>query len=190
MSIAPEVPTVLQRLRHETRPYHEALEQNEFNQALAANTVTEAATLHFLTKLYGFLAPYEAVLRQHGLPAEWQLADRYRVQWLLQDLAPDGAVALLPLCPDMPPLHTQAQLLGAMYVMEGSSLGGQVIARQLAKAHIPYRTYFTGRAERTGLLWKSFCLLLEQAAGPENEDEIVASARLTFQKLHAWINQA
>ena len=90
----------------------------------------------------------------------------------------------------MPPLRTHAQLLGALYVMEGSTLGGQVIARQLDKAGIAGRTFFAGRAERTGPLWKQFSqLLAEDAAGTTAPDAVVASAVHTFQSLAAWLIQ-
>jgi heme oxygenase len=90
----------------------------------------------------------------------------------------------------MPPLHTRLQLLGAMYVLEGSTLGGQVITRQLALAGIPLRTYFTGYGTRTGPRWKTFCQLLTEAASTDpDQDEVVASACLTFQRLDQWIAQ-
>jgi heme oxygenase len=185
MSSSP--PAILQALRAETRPAHDALEQNPFNQALTAGTITEAATSHFLTKMYGFLVPYEARLRQQNLGPEWEADARQRAHLVLEDLQqPASALAL---CPSMPPLASWPQLLGAMYVMEGSTLGGQVIARQLAKAEIPQRTYFLGYGERTGPRWKAFCHLLADAATPANQAEIVASASLTFQHLSAWLNQ-
>jgi heme oxygenase len=160
---------ILQALRLETRPSHDQLEQNAFNQQLTAGTITEAATTHFLTKMYGFLAPYEARLRQQHLGPDWEVGTRQRAHLILEDLAqPASALAL---CPDMLPL------------------GGQVIARQLAKADIPQRTYFSGYGERTGPLWKAFCQLLAQEATPANEAEIVQSASHTFQKLEAWLNQ-
>ncbi|MBJ6143661.1 biliverdin-producing heme oxygenase [Hymenobacter sp. BT559] len=178
---------LLQALRLETRPAHDQLEQNTFNQQLTAGTITEAATVHFLTKMYGFLVPYEAQLRQQDLGPEWEVATRQRAHLILEDLQlPAGQ---LPACPDMPPLGTWPQLLGAMYVLEGSTLGGQVISRQLAKANIPLRSYFSGYGERTGPLWKVFCQLLSQEATPDNQAEIVQSASLTFQKLDAWLNQ-
>lgn len=182
------VPGILQRLRTETRPYHEALELNQFNQDLTAGTLSEATTTHFLAKMYGFLKPYEDCLRHYPLPPAWQQEYRYRAHLILEDLnvAPDT----LPLCPALPPLDTLPRLLGAMYVLEGSTLGGQVIARQLTKAGIPTRTYFTGYAERTGPMWKSFCQQLGEAATPENEDEIVRSASRTFQDLETWLNKA
>jgi heme oxygenase len=185
--MSPSPSPILQALRLATRPAHDQLEQNAFNQQLTAGTVTTAATTHFLAKMHGFLVPYEARLRAQNLGPEWEPDIRQRAHLILVDLGqPASALAI---CPGMPPLATWAQLLGAMYVVEGSTLGGQVIARQLAKANIPLRSYFSGYGERTGPLWKAFCQLLTQAATPENEAEIVQSASLTFQKLDAWLNQ-
>ena len=187
----PESPAILPRLRHETRPFHDAVEQNPFNLALAAGTVTAADTARFLAKMYGFLAPYEAQLHAQAAlfgPA-WQLEQRYRAPLILEDLVRLGHAAAPPLYPGLPPLGTRAQLLGAMYVLEGSTLGGQVIARQLDKAGIVPHAFFTGRAERTGPLWKGFCQHLTEAAETEEPAAIVASAVHTFQALSAWLNQ-
>jgi heme oxygenase len=186
-----ESPTLLSRLRLETRPYHDAVEANLFNQALTAGTVTTTETAQFLARMYGFVQPYETALRLHAadLGPAWQLEQRYRGPLILEDLAKLGFPAEPPLCLAMPPLRTRAQLLGALYVIEGSTLGGQVIARQLDKAGITAHAFFTGRAERTGPLWKMFCQLLSEAAADEDQPAVVASAILTFQTLSAWLNQ-
>ncbi|MET4073002.1 biliverdin-producing heme oxygenase [Hymenobacter sp. UYCo722] len=177
------------RLRLETRPYHDAIEANAFNQGLTAGTVTAAQTAEFLGRMYGFVQPYEAALHEHAAAfgPDWQLEQRYRAPLILEDLARLGYPAEPPVCPTMPPLETRAQLLGSMYVLEGSTLGGQVIARQLAAADIAGRSFFAGRAERTGPLWKQFGQLLTEAAATEDADAIVASATLTFQTLAAWL---
>lgn len=186
-----ESSAVLQQLRKETKPFHNAVEQNPFNSALIAGTVTAADTAHFLASMYGFLQPYEAQLHAHAAEfgPEWQLDRRYRAPLILDDLPQLGYTGTPPLCPALPPLGTRAQLLGAMYVLEGSTLGGQVIARQLDKAGITAHAFFTGRAERTGPLWKAFCQLLGEAAADEEQAAVVASAILTFQTLSAWLNQ-
>lgn len=189
MPTSPATPAILARLRAETRPYHDAIEQNEFNQALAAGTPSAAATARFLAKMYGFLAPYEAALQQQSAdfgPA-WELAARQRAHLILADL--QVPAASLPLCPALPPLATRPELLGAMYVLEGSTLGGQVLARQLAKAGIDLRHYFTGYGELTGPRWKTFCQLLAAAATPADETKIVESAIHTFQQLAAWLTR-
>ncbi|MBD2720848.1 biliverdin-producing heme oxygenase [Hymenobacter armeniacus] len=185
------MPTILARLRAETRPYHDALEAGAFNEALRAGAPTPTGTAQFLERMYGFLQPYEAALRAHAaeLGPAWELPQRYRAQLILEDLGRPAADPGLPLCPAMPPLRTVPQLLGALYVMEGSTLGGQVITRQLERAGIPQRRYFSGYGERTGRLWKTFGQLLTEAATPATADDIVASAALTFQHLAAWINQ-
>lgn len=180
-------PAILQALRAETRPAHDALEQNAFNQALVAGTLTEGLARYFLAKMYGFLVPYEARLRRQSLGSEWEAEARQRAHLILEDLQLPAAA--LPLCPDMPPLASWPQLLGAMYVVEGSTLGGQVIARQLAKLNSELRTYFLGYGEQTGSRWKAFCQLLAQEANPTNQTAIVQSASLTFQKLSAWLSQ-
>ena len=187
-----QTPNLLLRLRSETRPQHEALEQNDFNQALTAGTLTALGTAHFLTKMYGFLRPYETALQEHAtdFSAAWEVPERLRAHLILADLGRSEFTPDLPWCPAMPSLRTRPQLLGAMYVVEGSTLGGQVITRQLAQAGISLRAYFTGYGALTGPRWKAFCQLLTEAApmGPD-QDEIVASARLTFQRLDQWITQ-
>jgi heme oxygenase len=167
------------------------VEANAFNQSLAAGRVTTTETADFLARMYGFVQPYEAALRQHAAAfgPDWQLEQRYRAHFILEDLARLGYPAEPPRCPAMPPLETRAQLLGAMYVLEGSTLGGQVIARQLAAAGVEGRAFFASRAERTGPLWKQFGQRLEAAAASEDADAIVASAILTFQTLAAWLTQ-
>jgi heme oxygenase len=187
MSSTLQRPAILQLLRTETRPYHDALEQNEFNRTLQDGTITAPITHRFLARLYGFLVPYEARLRQHDFAPEWQIGQRQRAHLILQDLGVEAAA--LPLCLQMPTLAAWPQLLGAMYVLEGSTLGGQVLSRQLAKAGIEARSYFTGNGEQTGPLWKSFCERLSAAATEENQAQIVASAASTFQTLHAWIEK-
>ncbi|WBA43289.1 biliverdin-producing heme oxygenase [Hymenobacter canadensis] len=191
MPPALQAPGILSRLRTETRPYHDTVEQNPFNQALTAGTITASDTAQFLARMYGIVAPYEARMQQQATDfgPEWQLEQRYRGHLILADLTRLGYPGTPPLCPAMPPLETRAQLLGAMYVLEGSTLGGQVIARQLAAAGIEGRTFFAGRAERTGPLWKQFTQLLEAAAATEDANAMVTSAILTFQTLAAWLTQ-
>ena len=187
--LTPPAPApLLARLRTETRPYHDAVEQNEFNQALAAGAPSEAATARFLAKMYGFLVPYEEALLVHApaLGPAWELPGRQRAHLILEDL--HAVPGQLPLCPAMPPLATVPQLLGALYVLEGSTLGGQVLARQLAKAGSHQVRYFTGYGALTGPRWKALCQLLGEAApDAATEDEIVQSAIHTFQHLATWL---
>ncbi len=59
----------------------------------------------------------------------------------------------------------ESEALGALYVLEGATLGGQVIIRQLKKnplfALLPL-AYYNVYAEQTGTLWKQFLEVLNQ----------------------------
>ena len=111
---------------------------------------------------------------------------RLRAHLILEDL--QVPAARLPPCPALPPLASLPQLLGAMYVVEGSTLGGQVLARQLTKGGLDLGRYFTGYGALTGPRWKAFGQLLTAAATPTTRDEIVQSAIHTFQQLAAWLS--
>ena len=80
------------------------------------------------------------------------------------------------------PAH-RAALLGAMYVVEGSTLGGQYIARHveavLGLAPGQGDAYFRGHREKTGSLWRE--ILAEIAAVPDEEaSEVIETARRVF----------
>jgi heme oxygenase len=85
------------------------------------------------------------------------------------------------------PVHQRApedakQAWGALYVIEGSLLGGQVIARQLAKrlpAH--QHRFFNLGSHRPSHAWKDFQSLLDAAlAEPEQLRAALLQARETF----------
>lgn len=59
-----------------------------------------------------------------------------------------------------------AARLGLLYVLEGSTLGGQMLRRHLSRqlrARPRELQYLSGHGRRTGLLWRHSCALLEQA---------------------------
>ncbi|UXH80353.1 biliverdin-producing heme oxygenase [Roseateles amylovorans] len=86
-------------------------------------------------------------------------------------------------------LESPAQALGALYVIEGSALGGQVLTPQLAALHglSPERglSYFHGFGDRTGAMWREFRQLLTREVGetPEQIDAACRAAMQTFQAL-------
>ncbi|MET0207912.1 MAG: biliverdin-producing heme oxygenase [Burkholderiaceae bacterium] len=88
-------------------------------------------------------------------------------------------------------LDSQAAAFGALYVIEGSALGGQVLTPRLAAVHgyAPERgaAYFHGFGARTGAMWREFRLLAQERVG--HDEEALASAACaavqTFQALIA-----
>jgi heme oxygenase (biliverdin-IX-beta and delta-forming) len=89
------------------------------------------------------------------------------------------------------PLGGEAAALGSMYVIEGSALGGQVIASALAErlgiGRDSGAAYFHGHGEHTGRHWREFRTLAESRLSHSAQDgaAAVAAARETFRALSA-----
>jgi heme oxygenase (biliverdin-IX-beta and delta-forming) len=82
-------------------------------------------------------------------------------------------------------IQTEAEAYGAAYVVEGSAMGGMLIARELehcpALSGIDEHFFFNGKRQNING-WKSFCksLKTKEFSGDE-ESEAVEKAKETFQ---------
>ncbi len=186
---------ILHRLREETRPQHQALEA-ALPLGRPGLDLSKDPTLYraLLLRFWGFYVTWEAEAAQHATPTlAHVLAARRKLPLLTADLAtlgadPTAAPRLHPAA--LPSFHDNpAALLGSMYVVEGSTLGGQLISRELECAgsfrHGCGYSFFQGYGAATGRQWRSFTLLLESAP-PGQADCIVAAAQHTFSAFAGW----
>jgi len=95
---------------------------------------------------------------------------------------------------DLPQIENFLQALGALYVIEGSTLGGRVIVkmlqRQLDIEHNKGLSFFSGYGEETESMWTSFKELLNNQTLTLGETElIIAAADSTFEKFKLWIEK-
>ncbi|MCF5725372.1 biliverdin-producing heme oxygenase [Pseudomonas syringae] len=128
------VPSLLEALRTGTALLHVALEKRLpfFCEQLDANWYQR-----LLQAYYGFYGPMEAALYDSGLiPDGFDTVMRVKTPTLLNDLRAlqltEGAIHALPRCTEIPTLDSPAACLGALYVLEGATLGGQVLRREMA----------------------------------------------------------
>jgi heme oxygenase len=127
---------ILQRLKCETRLEHEHL---EYRLDLLHDNVTGERYDALLQGFYGFYAPLEIRLLQrpewHAL--QFEATQRRKVPLLRRDLQSRGLslqqIDSLPVCSTLPDVSTLTQTLGCLYVLEGSTLGGQILARHFAR---------------------------------------------------------
>jgi heme oxygenase len=114
------------------------------------------------------------------------LRKRSRRAFLQRDLQVLGLAGGTRLDP-MPLFATPGAAWGSVYVMEGSTLGGQVITRSLADAGLrPDRgaAYFHGWGPATGAMWKEVRTLLDQQlAEPQTLAQACEGACATFDAL-------
>jgi heme oxygenase len=75
--------------------------------------------------------------------------------------------------------------------MEGSTLGGQLIARHvelvLGLTAGQGNAYFRGHNERTGQLWKEFCDALRTKVPDGETAAVIAAAKAMFGVFGAWM---
>jgi len=77
----------------------------------------------------------------------------------------------------------QNEALGMLYVIEGSTLGGNVIAKQLSKTegfeNVTFN-FFGCYKENTGVMWKNFKEVLDTEVKEESYDEVLAGAKKLY----------
>ncbi len=192
MTTSAAVPLILSRLRAETRAEHEAIEAD---LDLTGGGLTRDRYRRILERFYGFYAPLEHAIRAVGgwADRDLELDARRKGPLLEADLRTLGvdAPTALPLCDDLPPHVTPADCFGCLYVLEGSTLGGQFISRHVQHAlGVTPATggrFFHGYGDKTGEMWQSFrASVTGFVVSPADQDAAVAAAKDTFQKLHRW----
>lgn len=186
-------PENLEALRAATRDVHEALERE---LAIARPDAGKREYHRWARAMWGWLAPFESALWAASWPASIDGAarDGKRV-WLQDDLRALGddnaTIAALPQAPVTPPIATPSERFGVAYVLEGSTLGGQVLHRRLAPAIAPCEgRYLLGNGARTGPLWKGFVEALgREELSPDERDASANAARATFVELGSWLRE-
>jgi heme oxygenase len=180
----------LERLRAETRAEHESTESV---MPLMQADLSREQYVAVLQKLHPVVGSWERWAVAHA-PADLveTVNGRQRAGLIARDLESMGAVAVddarefsaaaIPgLIEDA--VSFRASFLGAMYVMEGSTLGGQYIARHLEEVLGLQAgegdAYFRGYGERTGEMWRAFKTVLADV--PDTDaDSVIAAAKAMF----------
>lgn len=141
--------SIVQRLRDHTRPTHDAVDA-----AFGAHDLTKRDDYARMLHAHALALPaVETALAAHpGLP-DW----RRRTPLLAADLADLGRPLPPPLAFTLPALPGSAW--GALYVLEGSRLGGVMLARQVP-ATLPSR--YLGAKHASGE-WRALLTALDAA---------------------------
>lgn len=187
-------PSLLEALRTGTGLLHVALEKRLpfFSEQLDANWYRR-----LLQAYYGFYGPMEAALYDSGLiPDGYDAVLRVKTPTLLGDLRAlglnDYAINALPRCTQHPTFDSPAACLGALYVLEGATLGGQVLRREMARRlgiHADNGAAFLDvYGAETGRRWKDFLDYLGRLPlDADAKQRAVDAARSTFSGFEQWL---
>ncbi len=176
-----------QLLQTATGETHQRLHHHSGLSAVQDGTISRSDYRSLLERLHGFHRAFELAA---GLTAE-------RSVWLALDIEALGGFdqpgGSPPLCPAMPDFDTAESVLGALYVVEGSALGGRSLARGLDRLLGPGtphgRRFFEGRGQETGAAWRAFLVRLEHASRESSaRAAVIESAVETFSVFEKWLN--
>ena len=186
---------ILQLLKDVTRESHRALERQ---MPLLDAALRQDTYRHMVQQLFTYHRPLEAALLSSSGFAELGItyAERAKTARLARDLEALGLstrdLEHLHDCENLPSLAHPSHIFGCLYVLEGATLGGQIVARHL-QASLGLTadcgaSYFSGYGVDTGPRWKAFCgLLIAYASRVDDHDAIVAGATATYSTLSTWM---
>lgn len=175
---------VSEYLKQHTAEYHDAAE-NLFNSGKIFN---KTFTLEDYKKIIGtnylMLLNSEAEIFRSlsgNFSEKLQLGSRRKLPLIEKDLA---GLAIKPRsASEELEFSSEYEALGAMYVIEGSTLGGNVIAKQLSKTEgfdqVTFN-FFGCYRENTGPMWKNFKEVLDGEVTEEKYDEVLSGARKLY----------
>jgi heme oxygenase len=186
---------ILTRLREETRSAHERL---EIHIDLLERPWSMSFYQRLLEKFYGFYDVVEPATFQHS---QWQQVgiephQRLKTPLLVRDLQflglSSGAIGNLPRCERAPVAPTFAEALGCAYVLEGSTLGGQIITRHLRRElgleAERGSAFFVSYGSEVGPMWRQFVEVLNTYPLTETQqNDLVQSACDTFRTFDDWL---
>ncbi|GGK18529.1 heme oxygenase [Deinococcus malanensis] len=171
---------IMSRLKHSTLAQH--LEVEALMPVLHPG-LTLPAYAGLLTQIYAAVQPLEAGLQALTLPEPFELPARLKTPLLVSDLQAVSGATPAP----RPPLRPQGvpEALGVLYVLEGATLGGQVIGRHLNSAlGLTPETgaaYFHAYGARTGTMWKAFTQAMNREVPIEAEERVIGGAQTAFE---------
>jgi len=121
--------------------------------------------------------------------------DRRKTAALIDDLkALGGNIPIIAQGDDLPEISNYLQAFGALYVIEGSTLGGKIISKMIQQhMHINDGagiSFFNSYGDKMQEMWDNFKAILNIVAKTsKDEDVILEAANQTFIKFKAWLEK-
>jgi heme oxygenase len=188
----------LAKLKKETTECHVSLEKH---LSLLERVQTTTAYRALLARFFTIYEPMEKILAPAAdwQATHWDFSDRLKTPWLRDDLHTLGVTstemaAWARFDPTNMQLDGFGEAVGCLYVLEGSTLGGQMISKHFRDALgiTPEQggKFFRGYGDATVPRWLEFGTWAEAqatAAGGALEAPAIRAARSTFDAFSRWL---
>ena len=167
-------------LRGATADAHAALEETRIMVGISSGSPTVAEFAEYLDRQWALHEALEPALAP-WVPAAWRDERLIKRHWLARDLRALGQASPRAV-PARVRFASTAEAFGALYVLEGSTLGLRLIEKRLQPGH-PALTdaghFIRGYGPDNGIRWKHFLERLELVPAADWPAAITA-ARATF----------
>lgn len=182
-------------LKEHSRKDHDSIESKVDLVKLATNPN------HYLKLLQAFLGFYTNIeksfltFEEEFSALNINIAGRLKKNLLINDIkhfgVSDEEIKNLPVSNEVPEIKNIHEAMGVLYVLEGSTMGGQIIFKQLLKAEIitpnsEGGNFFKPYGAATMPMWMSFKESLNRLSTDKN-DLVLEKARETFNTMETWL---
>jgi heme oxygenase len=150
--------------------------------------------VELLHLFYSYFAGLEQQINAYINPSNLpDHAGRRKTEAIADDLKALGSqVPVIANGDDLPQINNELQAFGALYVIEGSTLGGKIISKMIQQyLNINDGTglsFFDGYGDQTQQMWDTFKQKLNDIVKSEADEEtVLAAANQTFSQFKQWI---
>lgn len=173
-------------LRQHTRAAHQQIERHSPLAGWVAGDYSAAEHRQYLQRALSFYRPLELELLGHPIwqQCDFDIEERQKVGLIEADLRTlGGDPSSVVDWTELPGLKSHEEVLGCLYVLEGSTLGGRLIMRAISKhiaAATEHRCFFNPYGSQAALRWKDFQQLLSCWQSLLCHQSVYAAANRTF----------
>lgn len=186
---------IMAKLGLETSSAHASIERSPPMRAIFAEDYSLEDYRSLLRRLREFYFPFEEKIFCE-LPANLaeKLAHRRKTHLLDADLRALGDISASISDVALPALSSFERRMGGLYVIEGATLGGQIIRKHLHRHFgspvAGALSFYSGYGKQAAQEWRAFGASLGSLfdkAERDAQNEVVAGANATFSALEAWL---
>ncbi len=180
--------SILDKVKQETKLLHQGMHQHPLMLNLLSHTSSLELYQCLLCAYYDLYRRIEAqlVASIQRLNIEFDYASRTKLPWLEQDLIFFGINPTRTPTLDLAlsNINDLSEFIAILYVIEGSTQGGQVLAKQLqSRLGIGPESggrFFSAYGESTAPMWENFKQFVENSAESCDEATTIVMAKTTF----------
>jgi heme oxygenase len=173
-------------LRHSTHSDHVRINRHHLVGQLSQPELKLSTYIRILGAYRTYFQTLEPTIERllEACPGRFDYQPRRKLPWIDADLVALKVVTPIHPMPDqlrqLAQISEPGALIGLLYAIEGSTLGGQVIARHLTRSlginQASGASYFAGYGEHTESRWQEFCDYAETIRGSETQLDLARQA--------------